>query len=75
MYVDPRGARADATRRTEDGEDEEEFEDDEGDEYAEDEEREKRKRPDKSAEVSRKYEAIGTVLDRAVIILQEFLLV
>ncbi|XP_025161855.1 uncharacterized protein LOC112590201 [Harpegnathos saltator] len=62
-YVDPWSARA-AAPADEDGE---EFED-EGDEHAgRDEGEEKRKRPDKSAEVSRKYEVIGTVLDREVI--------
>ncbi|KYM83836.1 Putative adenylate kinase 7 [Atta colombica] len=41
---------------------EDEFED--GDEFVEGNEREKRKWPDKSAEGPRKYEVIGTVLDR-----------
>lgn len=61
-YIDPLSARADASSNEENVE----FED-EDDEYREEEERGKRKRPDKSAEVSRKYEVIGTVLDREVL--------
>lgn len=57
--MDPLSARADTLPDREDGE----FEDGEDDE----EEREKRKWPGKSAaEVSRKYEVIGTVLDHEV---------
>ena len=49
---------------------EDEFED--GDEFVEGNEREKRKWPGKSAEGPRKYEVIGTVLDRKVISLSFF---
>ncbi|XP_077272220.1 adenylate kinase 7 isoform X2 [Temnothorax americanus] len=58
IYIDPLSTPSDAPPDEED-----EFED-EGDEYAEGNERQKKKWPDKSAEVPRKYEVIGTVLDR-----------
>ncbi|XP_011694075.1 PREDICTED: adenylate kinase 7-like [Wasmannia auropunctata] len=58
IYIDPLSTQADVPPDDE----EDEFEDDD-DEYAEGNEREKRK-PGKSREVSRKYEVIGTVLDR-----------
>lgn len=60
VYIDPLNIHADIPM--------DEFED-EGDKYAEGNKREKRKLPDKSTEVSRKYEVIGTVLDRRVIFL------
>lgn len=63
VYVDPRSARV---KTLPDKEGEELGEENEGDEQAEDEEEEKRKSPDNSAEVSRKYEVIGTVLDQEV---------
>lgn len=64
-YIDPLNAHADCSSDEENVD----FED-EDDEYREEEEEEteKRKRPDKSVKVSRKYEVIGTVLDRKVIV-------
>lgn len=58
VYIDPLNARA--------NEEIEELEDGVED-VKEEEEREKGKRPGKRREVSRKYEVIGTVLDRQVI--------
>lgn len=57
VYIDPLNARA--------NEEIEELEN--GVDVKEGEEREKGKRPGKRREVSRKYEVIGTVLDREVI--------
>lgn len=61
MYIDPVSTHADAPP------DEEDESEDEGDEYVEGNEKKRRKWPGKSAQVSRKYEVIGTVLDRKVI--------
>ncbi|XP_018338500.1 PREDICTED: adenylate kinase 7-like [Trachymyrmex septentrionalis] len=58
IYIDPLSIHADTLPDRED-----EFEED-GDEFVEGNEREKEKWSGKSAEDSRKYEVIGTVLDR-----------
>lgn len=60
IYIDPLSTHVDTSH------DEEEFED-EDDKYVEGNERDKRRWLDKNAEVSRRYEVIGTVLDRKVI--------
>lgn len=57
IYIDPLNTHTDAPP------DEKDKFEDEGNEYVEGNEREKRKWPGKSAEIPRKYEVIGTVLD------------
>jgi len=62
MYVDPLSTRADAAQEGEELEENET----EVETEAEEEEEEERKRPDSAVEASRKYQVIGTVLDREV---------
>lgn len=62
VYVDPQNVRVDIPSNQEG----EEFED-EGDEHVEEEKTKKREWTDKSAVVSKKYEVIGTILNREVL--------